>query len=309
MGSNGRRATTYMAPFVKALEHMGYVDGKTLFGAPYDFRYGLAADGHSSRVGSQFLKDLKALVEKASASNGGKPVILVSHSLGSLYVLQFLNRNPPSWRQKFIKHFVALSAPWGGAVQETHNLASGYTLGAPLVDPLLVRGQQRSSESNLWLMPSPKVFGALPLVVTVNGTYTANDSEQFLHDIGYPEAVQPYKSRIAPLVAELPAPGVPVTCIFGSGVKTPATLFYDKSGFDKQPDIVYGDGDGTVNMVSLDALRSAWAGQKNQTLKTIKIEGASHIDPLQEEKAVKIIVEEISGINSDIIGVKSLIDH
>ncbi|XP_002283444.2 lecithin-cholesterol acyltransferase-like 1 [Vitis vinifera] len=304
-----KRVTAYMGALVKALEHMGYVDGKTLFGAPYDFRYGLAADGHPSRVGSKFLEDLKDLIEKASTSNGGKPVILVSHSLGGLFVLQLLNRNPPSWRQKFIKHFVALATPWGGAVQEVHNLASGYTLGAPLVDPLLVRGQQRSSESNLWLIPSPKVFGAQPFAVTLNATYTANDVVQFLNDIGFSGGIHPYQSRIVPLLERLPAPAVPVTCIFGSGVKTAETLFYDESGFDKQPEIVYGDGDGTVNMVSLEALQLEWADQQNQPLKTIRIEGASHISIFQDEKAVNRIVKEISGINSDIHHVKSLIDQ
>jgi alpha-beta hydrolase superfamily lysophospholipase len=127
-----------MAPLVESLEQIGYVNGKTLFGAPYDFRYGLAAEGHPSHVGSKFLQDLKELIEKASSSNGGKPVILLSHSLGGLFVLQLLSRNPPSWRQKFIKHFVALSAPWGGTVQEMLTFASGYSLGVPLVEPLQV---------------------------------------------------------------------------------------------------------------------------------------------------------------------------
>ncbi|KAK4721791.1 hypothetical protein R3W88_012024 [Solanum pinnatisectum] len=60
-----------MEPLVKALEEVGYRNGKNLSEAPYDFRYGLAVDGHP---------------KSASNSNGGKPVILVSHSLGGLYV-------------------------------------------------------------------------------------------------------------------------------------------------------------------------------------------------------------------------------
>lgn len=311
IGLIGRRPTLYMETLVKALKHKGYVDGKTLFGAPYDFRYGLAAHGRPSRVGTKFLEDLKDLIEKASASNGGKPVILVSHSLGGLFVLHLLNRNPPSWRTQFIKHFVALSTPWGGAVQEAHNLASGYTLGAPLIDPLLVRTQQRSSESNLWLLPSPKVFGGFPIVVTENATYTGNDIEKFLNDIDLSESIQPYKSRIAPLLRQLSAPGVPVTCIFGGSVKTPETLFYDENGFDKQPEIMYGDGDGTVNMMSLTALQTEWADQKNQSLRTIRIEGASHISILRDEKVVKRVVKEISCINHDMIHhcVESQIDQ
>ncbi|KAL5847200.1 hypothetical protein ACOSQ3_010724 [Xanthoceras sorbifolium] len=264
-----KHITAYMEPLVKSLEQIGYVNGETLFGAPYDFRYGLAAEGHPCRVGSKYLQDLKDLIEKASSSNGGKPVILVSHSLGGLFVLQLLNRNPLSWRKRFIKHFVALSAPWGGTVEEMLTFASGNTLGVPLVDPLIVRQEQRSSESNLWLLPSTKIFGTeKPLVITTNASYSAQDIPEFLNDIGFPQGVRPYTSRIFPLVEELAAPEVPVTCIIGSGVRTPETIFYGKAGFDERPDIVYGDGDGTVNMVSLLALESLWADNKNQPLQS-----------------------------------------
>ncbi|KAG8494076.1 hypothetical protein CXB51_011554 [Gossypium anomalum] len=299
LNPNLKRLTAYMAPLVKFLEEIGYVSGETMFGAPYDFRYGLAAEGHPSHVGSKFLQDLKDLIEQASASNGGKPVILLSHSLGGLYVLQLLNRNPPSWRRRYIKHFIALSAPWGGTVQEILTFASGSSFGVPLVDPLLVRGEQRSSESNLWLMPSPKLFGpGKALVITPNKAYSAHDIPEFLNDIGYPEGVIPYISRILPMTEALPAPNVGLTCIFGTGVNTPETLLYGKAGFDKQPEAVYGDGDGTVNLESLSALESLWAFEKNQSLKVIRLSGISHTSILEVSAALDAIIAEISSINS-----------
>ncbi|CAK9154120.1 unnamed protein product [Ilex paraguariensis] len=296
-----KHITAYMSSLVESLGEIGYVDGKTLFGAPYDFRYGLAAAGHPSQVGSKFLQDLKSLIEEASTSNGDKPVILLSHSLGGLFVLQLLNRNSLPWRQKYIKHFIALSAPWGGTVQEMLTFASGNSLGVPLVDPLLVRAEQRSSDSNLWLMPSPKLFGHKPLTVTPNVTYSAYDIPQFLEDIGFHEGVQPYKSRILPLMEHLLAPEVPITCIIGSGVTTPESLFYGECGFDKQPEIVYGDGDGTVNMVSLLAVESEWGENRNQTLTVIRIPGVSHTSILEDDTALREIVGELQCINSDIM--------
>lgn len=288
-----------MAPLADSLERTGYVNGETLFGAPYDFRYGLAAEGHPSKVGSKFLEDLKCLIEEASLSNGGKPVILLSHSLGGLYALQLLNRNSVSWRRKFIKQLVALSAPWGGAVDELLTFASGNTLGVPLVDPLLVRDEQRSSESNLWLLPNPKLFSSSkPLVVTKNKSYSAHDIADFLMDIGFPQGVYPYKTRILPLIENISAPEVPVTCVVGTNVRTPETLFYKNGDFDERPEIVYGDGDGTVNMVSLLALESLWAEEKNQSLKVIRIEGVSHTSILKNEAAIDKIIGEISRINS-----------
>ncbi|RWR77944.1 lecithin-cholesterol acyltransferase-like protein 1 [Cinnamomum micranthum f. kanehirae] len=296
-----KHITAYMAPLVESLEELGYIDGHNLFGAPYDFRYGLAAEGHPSRVGTQFLNNLKQLVENASSSNGGNPVIIVSHSLGGLFVLHLLNRTTPSWRNKFIKHFIALSAPWGGTVQEMLTFASGYTLGVPLVEPLLVRGEQRSSESNLWLLPSPKLFGRKPLVIAQNRSYSAFDMPEFLEDIGFKEGVYPYKARILPLMDRLIMPEVPVTCIIGSGIKTPETLFYGREGFDKQPDIIYGDGDGTVNMVSLLALESLWSNVTRQPFKVTKIPQVSHTSVLNDDLALREIVREITDINSRVL--------
>lgn len=294
-----RLVTDYMASLVDSLEQLGYIDGKNLFGAPYDFRYGLAAPGHSSQVGSKFLNDLKNLIEKASNSNGGKPVILVSHSLGGLFVLELLNRNPSSWRKKFIKHFIALSTPWGGTIDEMFTFASGNTLGVPLVNPLLVRNEQRSSESNLWLLPNPKMFDIKKtLVATPYRNYSAHDMVDFLKDIGYSEGVYPYETRILPLIKKIEAPNVPITCFVGKGVKTMEELFYRNDDFDERPEIFYGDGDGTVNMVSLLALESLWKDEKNQYLKVIKIADVSHNSILKDKVAVDEIIGEVSRINS-----------
>ncbi|XP_042450115.1 lecithin-cholesterol acyltransferase-like 1 [Zingiber officinale] len=289
-----KHITEYMAPLVDSLERLGYVDGQNLFGAPYDFRYGLAADGRPCKIGTQYLRNLKELIEAASAGNGGKPVILLSHSLGGLFALQLLGRSSISWRRTYVKHLVALSAPWAGTVQEMLTFASGYTLGIPVVDPLLVRGEQRSSESNLWLLPSPKVFGDRPLVVTANRSYSAQDMAEFLEDIGFEEGVRPYRTRILPMVAEgLPEAGVPVTCVVGGGVETPERLVYGAGGFDVQPEVEYGDGDGTVNRVSLLALEKA-----QEEVKVIRLEGISHTAILKDKMALKEIVAEISNINS-----------
>lgn len=291
-----------MEALVKSLEEIGYVNGQNLFGAPYDFRYGLAAEGHPCEVGSKYLTDLQNLIESASASNGGNPVILLSHSLGGLFALQLLARAPASCRSN-VKHLIALSAPWGGTVDEMLTFASGNTLGAPLVDPLLVREEQRSSATNLWMMPSPAVFDASkPLVVTPDASYSSSDISRFLRDIGFPEGVRPYEARVLPLVQRQSAspPGIPITCVVGSGVETAETLFYGAGGWDERPEVAYGDGDGTVNMISLLALQSAWGGVENQTVKVIEIAGVSHTSVLTDEAALHKIVAEVSSINSQL---------
>uniref|UniRef100_A0A8R7QJZ9 Lecithin-cholesterol acyltransferase-like 1 n=1 Tax=Triticum urartu TaxID=4572 RepID=A0A8R7QJZ9_TRIUA len=47
-----------------------------------------------SREFSLFRRSLTALVEHASGTSGGKPVVLVSHSQGGQFALEFLSRSP-----------------------------------------------------------------------------------------------------------------------------------------------------------------------------------------------------------------------
>ncbi|KAG6506792.1 lecithin-cholesterol acyltransferase-like 1 [Zingiber officinale] len=289
--------SSYMAPLVERLEAIGYVEGETLFGAPYDFRYGLASAGHPSRVGSRFLRDLAELVENASASNGGKPVIILTHSFGGMLALQLLDRLPATWRKRFVKHFVPLAAPWGGTVLEMGIFATGTNHGLPFVDNLLMRPESQSWESNLWLLPSPRTFGEAPIVVTNHGNFSASRMSAFLEGVGFSEGVGPYQSRILPLLQELNPPLIPVTCIAGTGVATAEVFVYGDGGFDKLPEIVYGDGDGTVNLVSLLAIESEWFSFPEQDLKVIKLPNISHLDIVKHDSALSLVIEEILEIN------------
>jgi pimeloyl-ACP methyl ester carboxylesterase len=279
-----------MGPLVTALKEEGYVGGETLFGAPYDFRY--APGPYAADVAIKYSEDLKRLIEQAYAINSNKSVVLVAHSLGGLWALYFLNQQPLSWRKQYIKSFVSISAPWGGTVQEMLTFASGYSEGIYLIDPLTLRAEQRSSETNMWLLPTPKVFGKQPLVLTNTRLYTSHDLEDFLKDIGYPEGVNAYRTRIPHLINNLTAPGIPVSIIHGHGVKTPERLFYYE-GFDRQPAVMEGDGDGTVNIGSLEAVVPDWTAVDGQQIRTIMVGNCTHSTIIMEAESIKSVIQEI----------------
>ncbi|KAL6636975.1 hypothetical protein ACP70R_024547 [Stipagrostis hirtigluma subsp. patula] len=294
--------TGYMNTLASALEKAGYEEGRDLFGAPYDFRYGLAAPGHPSPVGGAYLERLRLLVEAACAANGGRPAVLVAPSLGGLFALQLLARSSPPWRAAHVARLVTLSAPWGGSVQEMLTFASGNTLGVPFVDASIIRDEQRSSESNMWLLPAPGVFGNTTLVVSRRHgdyrTYTAKNMTAFLRDIGFEEGVEPYRSRIRPLVEALPEPGVPVTCLVGTGVDTVESLVFGDGGFDDGPEtVVYGDGDGTVNLASLLGPIKAWADSPAQVVEVVELPKVSHTGILNDKSALQQIVRILDSIN------------
>eukprot|EP00252_Welwitschia_mirabilis_P001419 TRINITY_DN11285_c0_g1_i3.p1 TRINITY_DN11285_c0_g1~~TRINITY_DN11285_c0_g1_i3.p1 ORF type:complete len:302 (-),score=20.58 TRINITY_DN11285_c0_g1_i3:281-1186(-) len=289
-----------MSALVKSLEDAGYVDGESLYGAPYDFRYGPGTKAYS--VGTVYVENLKKLVEDAYLCNGNRSVILVSHSLGGLWLHHLLISQSLEWKQKYIKHFIAIGTPWGGTVQAMRTIASGYNLDILTVNPLDVREEQRSSESNLWLLPVPEVFNNRTLVTKEGKSYSALDMTEFLKDIGFSRGVKPYQSRIRPLTRYLEAPQVPVTIIHGSGVKTPEMLKYDSCGFDKQPEIVDGDGDGSVNLLSLTAVISQWSADQNEGIKVIEAPESAHEEILKDEKTVEMIVAEILRVGTSISG-------
>ncbi|OEL21350.1 Lecithin-cholesterol acyltransferase-like 1 [Dichanthelium oligosanthes] len=285
-----RRNFSYMDRFVSRLEGIGYRDGETLFGAPYDFRYAVAPPGHPSSVGTAFFRRLKGLVERASRINGGRPVTIVAHSYGGTLAYQFLLRQPLPWRRRFVRRFVPVAAPWGGVVLGMLTLVAGNNLGLRFVDPLALKGAYRSLQSSLWPLPSPSVFGAAqPLVTTRSRTYTANDMPDFLEAIGMGAAVGPYESRVLPLFRELPSPRVPVACVVGVGVDTPEMLAYPGDGFDVAPRMVMGDGDGLVNLASLVAVDRAW--RRHAAL--VKVRNVSHTGLHVDDRALAVVITAI----------------
>ena len=62
------------------LENIGYRDGDTLFGAPYDLRYAPPVPGQSSEVFTRYFRQLTRLIEDASRRNQGRKAILFGHS-------------------------------------------------------------------------------------------------------------------------------------------------------------------------------------------------------------------------------------
>jgi lysophospholipase III len=77
---------------------------------------------------SEYLDDLRKLIIDTYETNNRQPVVLIAHSMGNLYVQYFLKYLDPQWKKTYIKSFIALSGPWGGAVKTIRLMTSGTVI-------------------------------------------------------------------------------------------------------------------------------------------------------------------------------------
>ncbi|CAN6290151.1 unnamed protein product [Urochloa humidicola] len=291
------RSLTGWDRVVRELEGLGYRDGETLLAAPYDFRYAVAPPGHPSAVGARYFRDLARLI-RSSRLTTGRPAVVVAHSFGCALAYQFLLSRPLPWRRRHVRRVVFLGSALGGFAPGMLALTAGMDYGLPGVPRPAMLRLARCQQSALWRLPTPLVFGDRPLAVVSAGnatttTYTARNMSGFLEAIGFGEAVRPYETRVLPMWESLPAPMVPVTSVVGVGVRTPETYVFGKvHGFEGEPQVVYGDGDGDINMVSLAAVEG-WAEVEGQVMEVVRLPGVRHTGFFSIDFAVERVVDEI----------------
>jgi len=73
----------------------------------------------------EYLDNLKQLIVSSYEDSDRQPVILVGHSMGNLYVHYLLTHQSSRWKNKYIKSFISLAGPWGGAVKTVRLQISG----------------------------------------------------------------------------------------------------------------------------------------------------------------------------------------
>jgi lysophospholipase-3 len=74
-----------------------------------------------------YFLSLQQMIEEM-AEKAGCPVVLIAHSMGNMYTLYFLNHQPQAWKDRYIKAFVSLGAPWAGVAKTMRVVASGKSL-------------------------------------------------------------------------------------------------------------------------------------------------------------------------------------
>ncbi|XP_053212755.1 phospholipase A2 group XV-like isoform X2 [Panonychus citri] len=275
--------TGYFNIMVDYLINLGYERGRNIRGAPYDFR-------KSPRELTDYLDKLKLLIEETSESNYGSPCILICHSMGCPLMLYFLLGQSAEWKSIYIRNLITLASPWGGAVKAMKAFATGENLGVLLVPNLSVRRDERTFPSMAFLLPSQDFWPTTETIIKVgSANYSTANYEQFFENISYPVGYQMWLD-VNNILSNLPAPNVPVSCIYGVGTQTMEYLEYDppEKFPNHRPNIIHGDGDGTVNLRSLEGCLR-WTDQQTQSVDYLNVTGADHLSILADPNVLNYI--------------------
>ena len=106
---------------------------------------------------------------------------------------------------------------------------SGYNMGIDMIDPLVIRGEQRSYETGVYIMPLEHTWGdkSQVLVQTPVRNYTVQDYGSFFDDIGFSQGKEMMENVLD--FVNLTHPGVNTFCIYSLGIETPEKLVYNVS--------------------------------------------------------------------------------
>uniref|UniRef100_A0A671SX25 Phosphatidylcholine-sterol acyltransferase n=1 Tax=Sinocyclocheilus anshuiensis TaxID=1608454 RepID=A0A671SX25_9TELE len=242
----------------------------------------------------EYFSRLKNLVEEMH-DEYKQPVYLLGHSMGNNYILYFLNQQTQHWKDHYIKSFISLGAPWGGAVKPLRVLASGENDGIPFVSNIKIREEQRMTTTNPWMIPSEEAWPKdHTFISTPFFNYTNQDYQQFFKDINFEDGWYMWEDT-RNLTAGLPAPGVEVYCLYGVGLPTPVTYVYDEQFPNTDPiDIIYDDGDDTVGSRSM-SLCKRWIGKQEQAVHVTEFRGMAHLDMVFNHKVLTAVQRILEG--------------
>lgn len=271
---------------IKHLKKAGFVEGETLFGAPYDWR---------RFPHTEWFDATSALIE-AAVNSTGKRAIIVSHSMGGPYTYELLMSKSPAWRAKYIGHWIPISPVLSGTPLAIYAMLARSV---PILPQYLsdIAAIATSVEEQYYLLPKAQYgSGNETFVKTNKRAYTQDDFPELLERLGVPHG--PALVRKAQKFVDktgLRHPGVRVSFLVSKGLPTVKGGKYllDGNVGKTTPIPVFGDGDGVVTTTGLTQVAQKWMADPlmgNMTqMKVVKGLGVNHLSILYAKEVKKFI--------------------
>lgn len=239
------------ANMIEALKKRGYVERESLFGIPYDWRYGMAQT-------ETFWDQVKNLIEEAYTKNCNQKVVLIGHSMGGIFINYFCTvKTTKEWRDKYIDSAFLVAPSIGGSFLA---FAAILTKTIPFLSFLgeLTDSAQKVGGVDIHI-PNHEIFGDRPLFTDENGNnYAARDLKRSLKVTGIFDS-DPSIEKIFELnedyATHLPIPfDIPVSIVYNTALDTLVSL--DRS--NKKDKYSYGPGDLIVNGEGFEFMCNRW---------------------------------------------------
>ncbi|KAL8270448.1 hypothetical protein Esti_005677 [Eimeria stiedai] len=192
----GVPGTAYFHRMLHTFYSMGYVEGTSLLGVPYDWRL----------PPWQFnFERLKGDIEARVASLGGRKADVLVHSLGSLVCNYFFNKVvDQQWKDKHINSYTLIAPATGGSFKAIKAILTGYNdpvdlsfwnfLDVSLIPVDILRDLSRNMGSIYALLPDIELYGKDHVVLRqLLPKASSSSSASSSHPV-FPFASQPSQS-------------------------------------------------------------------------------------------------------------------
>ena len=246
----------YFSKLVRTFHKNLYEDDVTLFGAPHDWRFGIANQ-------EVLWPRLKNLIETVTASTGQK-AILLGHSFGGFVVHHFVSSIAPErygtgWLDQYVDRAIEICPSFGGAgvaVQYAYQRKLTYSIEIKfdsLANTIEGSGAVHTHFPNYKLQ---QLHGNPPVIIDPDGKeYKASEVPQFLIDHGKVTGENINLLHIMePFLSNAPKASKVKEFIFYNGaLDTPNGIqIGDWEDVDSVTRLL-GKGDGTVLSANLEA--------------------------------------------------------
>lgn len=272
---------------INAFKNDGYIEGENLFTVPYDWRL--------SMEDSVFLLNKKINEVKAKSKTG--KINVIAHSMGGLLFKEYLSK----YSNTNFHRIIFAGVPQFGAPYVYKILNYGDDLGVLIANRAEVKKIVQNMPSMYELLPSKKYIenaGSYLRDFKNGNSIYLNYDNSFLYMTK--DSLNSRNKKLLSLsknfhnsIDELPFSNFDVYNIVGCGLPTISGFnFYDNGDID----VLRGDGDGTVPVVSSignnDLKNYFVLGQKN---------GINHTGLISDPLTTGFIIKIIDGMESNLL--------